>query len=74
MEAKVQIFNKKVKVNQQFNCAIICGRYECAWIALVITNFCLKFLEQQTIATAPIHCKPRLWKRCVDIFEIVYEE
>ena len=26
----------------------------------------MEFLEQQAIATAPIQCKPRLWKRYVD--------
>ncbi|XP_072048906.1 uncharacterized protein [Amphiura filiformis] len=34
----------------------------------------MEFLEQQAIATAPLDCKPRLWKRYVDdILEIVNE-
>ena len=32
----------------------------------------MEFLEQQAIATAPLDCQPRLWKRYVDdILEIV---
>ena len=32
-------------------------------------------LEQQAIATAPIDCKPKLWKRYVDdILEIIKRE
>ena len=35
----------------------------------------MEFLEQQAITTAPITCRPRLWKRYVDdILEIVNKD
>ena len=37
-----------------------------------VANFFMEWLEQQAIATAPIDCKPKLWKRYVDdILEII---
>ena len=44
-------------------------------VSPVVANLYMEFLEQQAIATAPILCKPRLWKRYVDdILEIVNED
>ncbi|XP_072025297.1 uncharacterized protein [Amphiura filiformis] len=44
-------------------------------VSPVVANLYLEFLEQQAIATAPLDCKPRLWKRYVDdILEIVKED
>ena len=44
-------------------------------VSPVVANLYMEFLEQQAITTAPIHCKPRLWKRCVDdILEIVHQD
>ena len=44
-------------------------------VSPVVANLYMEFLEQQAIATAPVHCKPRLWKRYVDdILEIVNED
>ncbi|XP_072041389.1 uncharacterized protein [Amphiura filiformis] len=41
-------------------------------VSPVVANLYMEFLEQQAIATAPLDCKPRLWKRYVDdILEIV---
>ena len=43
-------------------------------VSPVVANLYVEFLEQQAITkeTAPIDCKPRLWKRYVDdILEIV---
>ena len=38
----------------------------------VIANLFMEWLEQQAIATAPVTCQPRLWKRYVDeVMEIV---
>ena len=34
----------------------------------VVANFLMQFLEQHAIATAPLDCQPRLWKRYVDDF------
>ena len=44
-------------------------------VSPVIANLYMEFLEQQVIATAPVLCMPRLWKRYVDdILEIVNED
>ena len=41
-------------------------------VSPIIANIYMEFLEQQAIATAPIQCKPRLWKRYVDdVLEII---
>jgi hypothetical protein len=41
-------------------------------VSPVVANLYMEFLEQQAIATAPMECKPRLWKRYVDdILEII---
>ena len=38
----------------------------------IIAEFCMELLEQKAIATAPIDCRPNLWKRYVDdVLEIV---
>ena len=41
-------------------------------VSPVIANLFMEWLEQQVILTAPITCKPKLWKRCVDgVMEVV---
>ena len=41
-------------------------------VSPILANFFMEWLEQQAIATAPIDCKPKLWKRYVDdILEII---
>ncbi|XP_072017194.1 uncharacterized protein [Amphiura filiformis] len=41
-------------------------------VSPIIANFFMEFLEQQAIATAPIDCKPRYWRRYVDdVLEII---
>ena len=35
-------------------------------VSPVIANLFMEWLEQQAILTAPITCKPKLWKRYVD--------
>ena len=35
-------------------------------VSPILANFFMEWLEQQAIATAPIDCKPKLWKRYVD--------
>ena len=41
-------------------------------VSPILANFFIEWLEQQAIATAPIDCKPKLWKRYVDdILEII---
>ena len=41
-------------------------------VSPIIANIYMEFMEQQAIATAPIQCKPRLWKRYVDdVLEII---
>ena len=41
-------------------------------VSPILANFFTEWLEQQVIATAPIDCKPKLWKRYVDdILEII---
>jgi len=32
----------------------------------IIANLFMEWLEQRTLATAPVNCRPRLWKRFVD--------
>jgi len=41
-------------------------------VSPILANLYMEWLEQQAIATAPIDCKPRLWKRYVDdVLEII---
>ena len=41
-------------------------------VSPVIANMYMEWLEHQAIATAPIECKPRLWKRYVDdVLEVI---
>ena len=41
-------------------------------VSPIIANLVMENLEQQAIATAPLDCKPRLFKRHVDdILEII---
>ena len=41
-------------------------------VSPIVANLFMEFLEQQAIASAPLACKPRLWKRYVDdILEII---
>ena len=41
-------------------------------VSPILANFFMEWLEQQAIATAPIDCKPKLWKQYVnDILEII---
>lgn len=41
-------------------------------VSPILANFFMEWLKQQAIATAPIDCKPKLWKRYVDdILEII---
>ncbi|KAI8507604.1 hypothetical protein Bbelb_149840 [Branchiostoma belcheri] len=41
-------------------------------VSPVLANLFMEWLERQAIATAPINCRPKLWKRYVDdIMEIV---
>ena len=35
-------------------------------VSPIVANFFVEFLEQQAIATTPLDCRPRLWKRYVD--------
>ena len=35
-------------------------------VLAILANFFMEWLEQQAIATTPIDCKPKLWKRYVD--------
>ncbi|XP_072018559.1 uncharacterized protein [Amphiura filiformis] len=38
----------------------------------IIANIFMEWLEQEAIATAPMECKPKMWKRYVDdILEII---
>ncbi|XP_072025294.1 uncharacterized protein [Amphiura filiformis] len=44
-------------------------------VSPVVANLYLEFLEQQALASAPLDCRPTLWKRYVDdILEIVNKE
>ncbi|XP_072033415.1 uncharacterized protein [Amphiura filiformis] len=44
-------------------------------VSPVVANLYMEFLEQKAIASAPLTCKPRLWKRYVDdILEIVQKD
>ena len=44
-------------------------------VSPILANFFMEWLEQQAIATAPIDCKPKLWKRYVDdILQIIERE
>ena len=41
-------------------------------VSPIIANIYMEFLEKQAIHTAPLDCKPRMWKRYVDdVLEIV---
>ncbi|KAI8505985.1 hypothetical protein Bbelb_163380 [Branchiostoma belcheri] len=41
-------------------------------VSPVLANLFMEWLEQETIATAPITCRPKIWKRYVDdVMEIV---
>ena len=41
-------------------------------VSPIVANIFMEFLEQCAIATAPVTCAPRLWKRYVDdILEII---
>ena len=41
-------------------------------VSPILANFFMEWLEQQAIATAPIDCKPKLWKIYVDdVLEII---
>ena len=41
-------------------------------VSPIIANFFMEYLEQQAIASTPMDCKPRYWRRYVDdILEIV---
>ncbi|XP_019627820.1 PREDICTED: uncharacterized protein LOC109472449 [Branchiostoma belcheri] len=41
-------------------------------VSPVLANLFMEWLEQEAIATAPISCRPKLWKRYVDdVMEIV---
>jgi len=35
-------------------------------VSPIIANLFTEWLEQRAIATAPVNCRPRLWKRFVD--------
>jgi hypothetical protein len=44
-------------------------------VSPVVANLYMEFLEQKAIATAPISCQPKMWKRYVDdILEIVQKD
>ena len=44
-------------------------------VSPLVPTYYMEFLEQQAMATAPISCRPRLWKRYVDdILEIVNKD
>ncbi|XP_072051475.1 uncharacterized protein [Amphiura filiformis] len=44
-------------------------------VSPVVANLYMEFLEQHALASAPLDCKPRLWKRYVDdILEVVKED
>ena len=44
-------------------------------VSPVVANLNMEFLDQHVIATAPISCRPRLWKRYVDdILEVVNKD
>ena len=46
-----------------------------AIISPIIANIFMEWLEQEAIASAPITCKPKLWKRYVDdILEIISKD
>ena len=41
-------------------------------VSSTVANFFMEFLEQEAIVTAPLDCRPRLWKRYVDdVLEII---
>ena len=44
-------------------------------VSPIVANVFMEFLEQHAIATAPMDCRPRLWKRYVDgVLEIIKKE
>ena len=59
-------FQRTILFKQKFSTAMGSS------VSLILANFFMEWLEQQAIATAPIDCKPKLWKRYVDdILEII---
>ncbi|XP_072046610.1 uncharacterized protein [Amphiura filiformis] len=41
-------------------------------VSPIVSNLFMEWLEQQAIHTAPLDCKPKLWKRYVDdILEVI---
>ena len=41
-------------------------------VSPIVANLYMEFLEQQAIASAPMDCKPKLWKRYVDdVLEVI---
>jgi len=41
-------------------------------VSPLVTNLFMKWLEKQAIATAPVECKPKFWKRYVDdVLELI---
>ena len=44
-------------------------------VSPIIANLFMEWLEQRAIATAPVNCRPRLWKRFVDdTLEVIKEK
>jgi len=44
-------------------------------VSPIIANLFMGWLEQRAIATAPVNCRPRLWKRFVDdTLEVIKEK
>ena len=41
-------------------------------VSPIVANLYMEWLEQEAVATAPLTCQPRLWKRYVDdVLEII---
>ena len=41
-------------------------------VSPIVANLFMEYLEQEAIATVPISCRPRMWKRYVDdILEVI---
>ena len=41
-------------------------------VSPIVANLYMEWLEQKAVATAPLACQPRLWKRYVDdVLEII---
>ncbi|XP_072022109.1 uncharacterized protein [Amphiura filiformis] len=44
-------------------------------VSAIIANLFMEWLEKKAIATAPLECKPRLWRRYVDdVLEIIKKD